>query len=164
MMRSLAGLVAATLCFSAAAAPQDTAKLRSDIEARLVRHATALAKADIATALTLYAEDAVVRPANLEPVRGKESLRSFFAQWFKAAKLRDVTYTTEEFEVVGDKAIHIGTYKATAELPGAAPAVDRGSFTVVWKRQSDGSWLYHRGIFNSSLPAATTLGTVTREK
>lgn len=163
MVRQLTCAVAATICFSAVAAPQDGAKLRSDIEARLVRHATALASADVESALSLYAGDAVVRPANLEPVRGKDSLRKFFTQWFAAAKMRDVTYTTEEFEVLGDKALHIGTYKGTAELPGVAPAVDRGSFTVVWKRQPDGTWLYHRGIFNSSLPAPTTLGTVRKE-
>jgi uncharacterized protein (TIGR02246 family) len=132
--------------------PQDAGKLRADIEARLAHHASALAKSDLATALTLYAEDAVVRPANTEPVRGSKALRTFFQQWLAAMKIRDVTYTTEEFEVLGEKAIYIGAYNATVEVSGTGPATDRGSFTVIWKQQPDGAWLYHRGIFNSSLP------------
>jgi uncharacterized protein (TIGR02246 family) len=150
-------VVMVMLCASTVAHSQDLTRLKTDIEARLARHGVALVNSDVAAALSLYADDAIVRPANMEPVRGKDNLRTFFAQWFAAMKIRDVTYTTEEFEILGEKALHIGTYKGTIELPGAAPVADRGSFTVVWKRQPDGAWLYHRGIFNSSLPAAQTV-------
>ncbi len=150
-------LVIVTLCLSGVAIAQDVTKLRADIEGRLARHGAALARGDVAAALSLYADDVIARPANMEPVRGKENLRGFFTQWFAAMKMRDYVYATEEFEVFGGKALHIGTYKGTIQLPGAAPVADRGSFTVIWKRQSDGSWLYHRGIFNSSLPANQTV-------
>jgi uncharacterized protein (TIGR02246 family) len=158
-MRALCAAVVLSPC--AAALAQDTAKVRTEVEGRLARHASAVAAQDVATALDLYAEDAVVRPANMDPVRGKAQLREFFRQWFAAATVKDASYATEEFEVFGEKALHIGSYRGTAVLPGVSPVVDRGSFTIVWTRQADGTWRYHRGIFNSSLPPDQTM---TRKK
>jgi ketosteroid isomerase-like protein len=149
------------LCGSATALAQDAAAVRAEVEGRLARHAAAVGKHDVATALDLYAEDAVVRPANMEPVRGKAALRDFFTGWFKAMTIKDASYATDELDVCGDKAFHIGTYKGMVVLPDVPPIADRGSFNIVWKRQADGSWRYHRGIFNSSLQAADT---VTRKK
>src|SRR5688572_22561555 len=120
--------------------------IRTDVENRLARHAYALERHDVTTALELYTDDAVVRPANMEPVRGKARLREFFTLWFAAMTLKDASYSSEEFEVFGDKAVHIGTYQGTVVVPGRAPVADRGSFTIVWMRQVDGSWRYHRGI------------------
>lgn len=135
--------------------------VRAEVESRLARHAVALSKQDVNAALELYADDAVVRPANMEPVRGKAALRDFFTGWFNIMSINDGAYTTEEFELCGAKAIHIGTYKGNLQVPGSPPVADRGSFTIIWKRQPDGSWRYHRGIFNSSLPSDET---ITRKK
>lgn len=135
----------------------DVAKVRAEAESRLARHAIALANQDVNAALELYADDAIVRPANMDPVRGKPALRGFFGAWFSAMAVKDGAYTTEEFDLCGDKAIQIGTYRGNVHVPGAPVVVDRGSFTIVWKRQDDGTWRYQRGIFNSSLPADHTV-------
>lgn len=138
-------------------AADDAAKVRAEAEARLARHAVAVSNQDVNAALELYSVDAVVRPANMEPVRGKAALRGFFTAWFAAMAVKDAAYATDEFEVCGDRAIHIGTYKGKLHVPGAPVVFDRGSFTIVWKRQADGTWQYQRGIFNSSLPADQTI-------
>lgn len=135
----------------------DTAEVRTEIERRLAAHTEALAAADIDRCLELYTEDAVVRPANMEPVRGEADLRAFFEAWFDAMAVRDVEYATEELDVHEDRAYHIGAYVGSYVPHGGAPVPDRGSFHIVWQRVSDGSWRYHRGIFNSSLPAETTI-------
>ena len=128
------------------------AEVQREIARRLENHAAALSRGDVEAALELYAPDAIVRPANMEPVRGHGSLRDFFTRWFAAMTLRDGVYATEELDVHGDTAYQLGTYRAVMEAHGQPGAPDRGSFTIVWKRQPDGSWRYHRGIFNSSLP------------
>ena len=139
----------------------DVASVRTEVESRLARHAVALSSQDVNAALELYADDAVVRPAHMEPVRGQAALRDFFAAWFAAMALKDGAYTTDEFELCGTKALHIGTYKGTLHVPGLPAVADRGSFTIVWKQQPDCTWRYHRGIFNSSLP---TDATIARKK
>jgi ketosteroid isomerase-like protein len=154
-------VVIACVTSASALAAADLAKVRAEVESRLARHAVALANQDVDGALELYAEDAVVRPANMDPVRGKAALRGFFGAWFSAMAVKDGAYTTEEFDLWGDKAIQIGTYRGDVHVPGAPVVVDRGSFTIVWRRQGDGSWRYQRGIFNSSLPANQT---VTRKQ
>ena len=135
-----------------------TDDVRAEIEMKLARHADALTRQDLDTALDLYTEDAVVRPANAEPVRGHAELSSFFVNWWGAITVESVAYSTEELAVHGDRAYQIGSYEAVqrfAEQDTGVP--DRGSFMIVWRRQEDGAWKYHRGIFNSSLPAAETI-------
>ena len=56
--------------------------VRKEIEERLAGHSDAHARLDLEAALQLYAEDAVVRPANMEPVRGHSALRLFFIRSF----------------------------------------------------------------------------------
>src|SRR5688500_6006972 len=104
-------IVAATSLITASVEADDVAKVRAEAEARLARHAAAVANQDVSAALELYTDDAVVRAANMDPVRGKASLRGFFTAWFAAMTLKDAGYTTEEFELCGDKAIQIGAYK-----------------------------------------------------
>jgi ketosteroid isomerase-like protein len=130
--------------------------VQAEISTRLARHAAALERGDVDGALQLYTEDAVVRPANMEPVRGHDALRTFFTRWFAAMHLKDAAYTTEELDVHGDTAYQLGTYRGLMQPHGRPGVPDRGSFTIVWKRQADSSWKYHRGIFNSSLPVEVT--------
>lgn len=127
-------------------------EVQAEITKRLESHAAALARGDVEAALDLYAVEAVVRPANMEPVRGREALRQFFTRWFAAMTVKDGAYTTEELDVHGDTAYQAGTYRGVMHPHGQPGIQDRGSFVIVWKRQRDGSWKYHRGIFNSSLP------------
>ena len=135
--------------------PETAADVQREIEARLACHADAHSRQDLDAALQLYTEDAVVRPANMVPVRGHAELRTFFTNWWAAMSVRDVKYTTVELDVHGDKVYQIGTYSGVQQFHGQAAGVpDRGSFMIVWKRQGDGSWKYHRGIFNSSLPSS----------
>lgn len=129
-----------------------TSTVRTEIEARLARHADALARGDAHTAVDLYTADAIVRPANLEPVRGHDALREFFTRWFSAMTMSGGRYFTDELHVFDDYAFQLGNYEFTATPKGADPVRDRGSFAIVWRRQPDGTWRYARGIFNSSLP------------
>lgn len=139
---------------SSSAESQSVAEVRDEITQRLERHAQALSRGDVEAALQLYTSDAIVRPANMDPVRGEAALREFFIRWFAAMAIKEVAYTTEELRVHGDMAYQIGTYRGTLEMPGPRSVIDRGSFAIVWQKHPDRSWKYKHGIFNSSLPAA----------
>jgi ketosteroid isomerase-like protein len=135
----------------------DVSHARAEITQRLQQHAVALGRGDVDLALQLYAPEAIVRPANMDPVRGLEALREFFTRWFAAMTVKDGAYATDEFDVHGDTAYQIGTYRGISQPHGQQGIPDRGSFMIVWQRQPDGSWKYHRGIFNSSLPVDRTI-------
>ena len=55
-----------------------TESIRAELELKLAQHADAHARQDLETALDLYTEDAVVRPANMDPVQGHAALGQFF--------------------------------------------------------------------------------------
>lgn len=129
----------------------------AEVEKRLAQHAKALGSGDVEACLRLYSDDAIVRPANMPPVQGKEELESFFENWFSLMSVEGAVYRTDEFTMCGDWANQIGTYSGTYVPKEGEPAEDRGNFHIVWKQQSDGSWRYHRGIFNSQLPADATI-------
>ena len=140
-----------------AADRQDVEAVGLEISERLNMHSLALEQQDMEKALQLYTSDAIVRPANTEPVQGHEALRVFLQQWWATMAVKDVQYTTVELDLYDDKAYQIGTYTAVQQIPGQEEVADRGSFMIVWERQNDGSWRYMRGIFNSSLPVSETI-------
>jgi len=52
----------------------------------------------------------------------------------------------------GDFAYDIGTYQLTMNDPQGKPMSERGKYTVVWKKQADGSWKAVADMFSSDLP------------
>lgn len=124
--------------------------VQAEIEHRLKLHFDALARGDADAALQLFAPDAIVRPANLESLRGTAALREFFERSFAAMTVAEVRYFTEELYLYDSQAFHFGTYEFNTTPAGGGRVTQRGGFAIVWKRQRDGSWRYHRGIMNSS--------------
>jgi uncharacterized protein (TIGR02246 family) len=121
-----------------------------EIEERLRSHAAALSRRDMDAALELFASDAVMKPANTEPLCGAQELREFFERLFAAMHIGGGRFFTEELYLYDALAFHFGTYEFTSARSGAIE--QKGGFAIVWRRQRDGSWRYHRGILNSSLP------------
>ena len=58
--------------------------VQMEIEERLRSHAAALSRRDMDAALELFASDAVMKPANTEPLCGAQELREFFERLFAA--------------------------------------------------------------------------------
>jgi ketosteroid isomerase-like protein len=65
---------------------------------------------------------------------------------------QSLSCATEELAVHGDSACATGTLEAVVLPEGGKPATDRGSYMVLFIRDSTGTWRSHRGVFNSSLP------------
>jgi ketosteroid isomerase-like protein len=134
------------------AAMPSVSVVQAEIEDRLTRHFDALSRGDADAALELFASDAVVRPANVEPLRGVAALREFFERTFAAMTVGEWTFYTEELYLYDSQAFHFGTYQFHVSRHGGDTDAQKGSFAIVWKRQRDQSWRYHRGIMNNSGP------------
>jgi ketosteroid isomerase-like protein len=125
--------------------------VQMEIEERLRSHAEALSRRDTDAALELFASDAVLKIANAEPVRGAHALREFFERTFAAMTLGGGRFFTEELYLYDVLAFHFGSYEFESV---SGQIQEKGGFAIVWRRQRDGSWRYHRGILNSTLPPA----------
>jgi ketosteroid isomerase-like protein len=121
-----------------------------EIEERLRWHAEALSRRDMDGALELFSSDAVLKLANTEPLCGSQELREFFERLFAAMHIGPGRFFTEELYLYDAIAFHFGSYEFTSARTGDIQ--EKGGFAIVWRRQRDGSWRYHRGILNSSLP------------
>lgn len=127
-------------------------EVQAEIEDRLKGYTEALIRGDTEAALEIFTPDAVVKPANVEPIHGTSALREFFERTFAAMHVGHGTFFTEELYLHDALAFHFGRFEFVG-LPGSGRLKEKGSFAIVWRRQRDGSWRYHRGIMNSSLPA-----------
>lgn len=124
--------------------------VQMEIEERLRAHAEALSRRDMDGVLELFSNDAVLKPANTEPLRGAQELREFFERLFAAMHLVHGRFFTEELYLYDVIAFHFGTYEFTSTRTGHVQ--EKGGFAIVWRKGRDGSWRYHRGVLNSTLP------------
>lgn len=103
-------------------------------------------RGDIAAAADVYTADARIFPPGFPPVEGKETISSFWQTAAAQLGVKGVQLTTVELEEHGDTAIEEGRFV----LSGAAGTLDQGKYIVIWKRQPDSAWKWHRDIWNSS--------------
>ncbi len=114
------------------------------------RVVSAFGTADIETLMSLRTEDSVVLKPGSEPLLGKEARRVSLEDVFDQFDVNE-TRTVEELEVVGDRAIVWGTYTVTlTPKDGAASTNESGNYIDILHRQTDGSWLFARTIWNAA--------------
>jgi uncharacterized protein (TIGR02246 family) len=102
---------------------------------------------------SLVTEDAVFLPPNAPPVKGRAAIREWITGFVGVA-----TFTAPVLEVMGDGALAYtyGTYTIATRPDAPSPASDAGHWLAVLERQSDGTWLIKRNIWNSDQPLAPT--------
>lgn len=102
-----------------------------------------------------YAADAVLMPPNMATIRGKDSIRAFFAVINTIEPRPTLTLRAETVVGAGSIAVERGrwlwTFPAGAKLPPGTPAVDSGKYIVHWTQQN-GKWLMLDDVWNSDLP------------
>ena len=102
-----------------------------------------------------YAADAIIMPPNMATMKGKESVRAFFAVLNTMDPKPILTLTGEAVHAAGDMAMERGRwhwgYPAGAKLPPGAPAPDSGKYIVHWM-QENGKWVIVDDIWNSDTP------------
>ncbi len=123
----------------------DVDGVRRAIEATNARHTQAFNQGDVPGFARVYTEDARILPPDQEPVDGRAAIEQFWAGAAQQLGIRDLRLTSDEVEVVGERAYEQGRFEfATAQGPA------RGKYIVIWQREPGGEWRWHRDIWNLS--------------
>ncbi|HVP15328.1 MAG TPA: DUF4440 domain-containing protein [Terriglobales bacterium] len=116
----------------------DTASIKLAVDGVIKASNAAIAARDTAAIAELYADDAVLLPANLPRVEGRDAIRRWWAEGFTAPGL-DLVLSPGNTIVseAGDLAIVIGRYGYKAEGPAGAILREVGKFVMVLKPVGD---------------------------
>lgn len=126
-------------------------EVRREIEKANGRFGEGIRRGDASAVGALYAEDALLMPPNLEPIRGRDGTAAFWAGAIKMG-VKDAVLTTLELRHEGKTVEEVGNYRLKIHPEGQEPFEDHGKYMVLWKLDADGTWRLHRDIWNSSLP------------
>ncbi|MEE9277686.1 MAG: DUF4440 domain-containing protein [Dehalococcoidia bacterium] len=111
----------------------------------------AIARGDAAGCAAVYPDDGILLPPNAPTFTGRQAIQEFWQgaidMGVKGANLKTVS-----LEEHGNTAIEIGAYTLDIQPPDGDATQDIGKYVVIWKRQSDGSWMWAIDIFNSDNP------------
>lgn len=142
---------------TAAAGPTNDPAVRKAIESADSAFSVAFKNLDAAGAASFYAEDAVSRPPNAEPMVGKAAIEKGYGDVFKSlGKVLDFTASAKDVDTYADHVVEIGEYKMSFQPAGAKEAMpDHGGYMNYWKKQSDGSWKIARDLIVSANPLPT---------
>lgn len=149
-------VVAACSAGQEPAAEMNTAAETASIRATMAKYVSGYETKDVENFVNVFTEDAVRMPPNGPVIIGSAGIRDYYQDWFEKESL-DVTVSPTEIEVVGDWAVAWGTYKATVtSTEGENPRQDEGKWINVFKKGADGTWRFHRNIWNSDKPLPST--------
>lgn len=129
-------------------AVSDRATDRAALEAMTAAYQTAIRAGDHATIAALYADDAVVHPANRPAERGRGALDAFFEA--TDSEPQELSFTTTDLVVAesGDMAYEVGT---VAGPDGA------GKYLTVYRRTPDG-WRIAADAWSGDAPPSAPEG------
>lgn len=150
--KKIAYLAAALLCLAAgvpaAIAADDAAAIRTTSAAWFNAYNAGNADA----VAQYYAEDAVLYPPSVYPLRGRAAIKKFLFKDMadmRGAGISLVPSSGDDVGVNGDTAWHAGSFTVKSKT---GEKVDEGAYIEVW-RKKDGKWTMLRDIWNSSTPA-----------
>lgn len=108
-------------------------------------------KGDAAMATSMYTDDTLLLPPNMEAIRGKEGAEAF---WGTSIEMGVIMEEHKIMEIIreSDSAFEWGTYVVSFHPEGQEPVEEKGKYVVLWKRMADGSWMKQWDIWNSSMP------------
>jgi ketosteroid isomerase-like protein len=95
----------------------------------------------------MYAEDAVVMPANAATIRGRDGVRALFASY---PPLSGGGLTIDTIVVRGDLAYVRGRY--SVQFADSTIPADSGKYIEIRRRGDEGQWLIIEEVSNSSIP------------
>lgn len=103
--------------------------------------------------LAAFAEDVVLMAPGMPAMVGKTAATEAIRGMFQAMTF-SVQYASDEVVVMGEWAYDRGSYTASMTPKAGGPAgADRGKYLWLLHRQADGSWKYHRVIWNADAAA-----------
>jgi uncharacterized protein (TIGR02246 family) len=152
----LAVLVTAVVACKPAAPADTSASARQAIDAANAQWPRLTSTGHSDSIAELFADDGVIMPPNMAPLKGKDAIRAFFAEINSMDPKPTLTLRAERVVASGAVAVEMGRwnwgYPAGTRLPPGTPAVDSGKYIAHWHEQN-GKWLMVDDIWNSDMPA-----------
>ena len=108
---------------------------------------------DLEGFVEVYTPDAKLYPPGQPVVEGQEAITGFWQAGQDQMGIRDVSLTTSELEVMGDRAWEVGTANYTTNQ---GPVESR--YMVIWKRTPEG-WRWHIDMMSPGAGGATESGS-----
>ena len=133
-------------CKENTATPEELSQMNKDF-------AEALNNKDAEAASLLYAEDASLLPPNESIVTGRENIKNYW-QGALDAGTTNVSVSTISTGSDGDLGYEIGHFELSYPGPDGNMIVEKGKYTELLKRMSDGKWISIYGMWNSDSPSA----------
>lgn len=105
--------------------------------------------------LGFYAPDAVFLQPTGERLTGSGALRTLF-QTIIATFDSNLTFHSQNLEASGDLAYDSGDFQESlTNIATGAKIASKGSYIIIFKRQSDGSWRIAQQVFTGAPPPGT---------
>jgi len=141
------------LALQACAPSQPPAPTLDEIEAEVRARSEALVAAEEAfdweTAVTFFAPDVIVQPANAPQYQGREAHLEVY-RTFPAMLEFEVTTTAVIPAASGDMAYEYGVNRFVIDTPDG-PVSDSGKYLVVWEK-IEGDWFVTAFSFSGNAP------------
>jgi len=102
-------------------------------------------KGDLETVVALYAEDAVLMPADAPEAKGRDAIRKYYAADIAGLKSGEADMILESTQGVSG---NLGWSSGRTKYTAANGATSTGKFMSV-SRKINGKWLYIRDTWNS---------------
>jgi ketosteroid isomerase-like protein len=108
---------------------------------------------DSVAIMSYFAPDAMFEPPGMPVVVGVDAIRPAIAG-FMAMPGFSLTWEAAKADVAasGDLGYTVGSYTLTVNDATGAPAIEKGKYVTVWKKQADGKWKVEQDIFNADAP------------
>lgn len=107
---------------------------------------------DIDALLELWTEDTLLMNQNAPIIHGRAGVAEYYKA-FETATWKEHKHELLEVDGYGDIAYARGAYKVVYVLEGAAEPIKlEGKTLLIFRKQSDGSWLISIFCWNSDLP------------
>jgi len=143
-------LAVAACSGTSCAETSEVATLQAGVDSAADRLLTALRNNASDSLMVLMADDVVLIPPNESVLKGKEAVRNWYDQLSTQLRTSDLKITDREVLIGGQWATEIARFEWTLMPVGGGQAItDRGSYVQVWRRETDGRWLFAREVWNS---------------
>ena len=116
---------------------ESTTSLRQRLEIRNRQFSEAFAGEDLAAVVGYYADGAMLMPEHSTARHGKESIESYYRQWFAGAATGGLRKTIHEVLDYGNYAVETGNFVQTFTKGGSQPYDYAGKYMVVWAIDGD---------------------------
>ncbi len=146
------GAVMAQACSPAddGAIPDQTADVLLLIERADAELDSAFQSGDADRVAMLFTEDAVWLSNGMVDLPNREAIGTFLRQFFGRHTVAVFALTVSELEVYGPAAYDRGTFVWTSISSDQDTIIQRGRYSAVRTRGSDGQWRFHRLLDNTS--------------